>query len=121
MAVRNTKTGGARKRVAGETKKGGKTTQAKKPATKPVMTAGMLKRMQEKSAPKPTSSEAISTKRPNMNVNTPTGRTTPVPKTPATKPAVKKPVPAKQRPSNMDYQQISNSKRANYIKGTGTK
>jgi hypothetical protein len=124
MAVRNTRTGGARKRVAGEPKKGGKTTQAKKPATKPatrqLMTAGMLKRMQERSAPKPTSkdSESISRRRPNV-INEPQSR----PKTPTSKepskPAVKKPVPAKQNPGNM--QQISNSKRANYIKGTGTK
>ncbi len=109
MAVRNTKTGGARKRVAGETKKGGKTTQAKKPATKPVMTAGMLKRMQEKSAPKPTSStssESISRKRPNV-INEPQSRPKPpVSKEPATKPAVKKPAPAKQRPDNMNQQQM---------------
>jgi len=124
MAVRNTRTGGARKRVAGETKKGGKTTQAKKPATKPatrqLMTAGMMKRMQEKSVPKPTNEdfESISKRRPNV-INEPQSRPkTPTSKEPA-KPAVKKPVPAKQRPDNMNTQQIS--RKTNYGKGTGSR
>jgi hypothetical protein len=119
MAVRNTRTGGARKRVAGETKKGGKTTPATKPAIR--QPASMIKKMQEKSGPKPTTkdSEAISRRRPDV-INEPQSRPkTPTSKEPATKPAVKKPVPSKQRPDNYNQQQIS--RKANYNKGTGSK
>ena len=67
MAVRNTRTGGARKRVAGE-----KPTTKKvdaKPAAKPAVKKAV--KAAPKAAPKkpttPTSSEAITSRRPQMN------------------------------------------------------
>jgi hypothetical protein len=93
MAVRNTKTGGARKRVAGELKKGA-TRLKKKPPT--VVTAS----------------------RPNMNEQYKEPKVN-APKTPVAKPAVKKPVLTKKNPGNMNNQQIS--RKANYDKGTGSK
>lgn len=118
MAVRNTRTGGARKRVSGEKPKGAvKTT--KKPASTRLLTASQVKRVQEKAAPKaapkkpttPTSSEAITSRRPQMNDQyepAKVGSVRPVPKkaTPTEKPAPKTTVKVdptkKQRPNQMD-------------------
>jgi hypothetical protein len=109
MAVRNTKTGGARKRVAGETKKGGKTTkQVTKPAVKTVPA--------KKPMPNPYGVE--NTSRPNMHQQYKEPKVD-APKTPVAKPPVKKPVLTKKNPGNMNQQQIS--RKANYGKGTGSK
>jgi len=112
MAVRNTKTGGARKRVAGETKKGGKTTkQVTKPAVKGAPKQSLSNQMGVQGPREKTHAEMNQQyKEPKVNA----------PKTPVAKPAVKKPVLTKKNPGNMNNnQQIS--RKANYGKGTGSK
>ena len=105
MAVRNTRTGGARKRVTGEKRKGttttSTTTNRPKPASKETHVQGSTKKAPMKST-STTGSQATS-RRPNMN-----DQYKPAPKavTPKEKPAPKTTVKVdptkKQRPNQMD-------------------
>ena len=102
MAVRNTRTGGARKCVAGEVKKGATPKKKMQPA---ATVADHLKgKPKTIPAKKPTNTiNSVATKTTsNMNDQYKPATKKVDPKTPVAKPAVKKPVPTKQRPNQMD-------------------